>query len=119
MNGDSKGRRVLGLGRRTVALLQGAVLALVVVLGAPARAADERAVQSRVAPVYPEIAKRLRISGVVHLEATVDAAGKVKDVRTVSGNHMLAVAAEEAVRGWKFVPGAGTSTVEVDLNFAL
>ncbi len=111
---SSKGLRQAG--RR---LLQMAALALVVALAVSARAAEERAVESRVAPVYPEIAKRLRISGMVHLEVTVDAAGKVKGVKTVSGNHMLAVSAEEAVRSWKFAPGAGVSTVEIDLNFAL
>jgi outer membrane biosynthesis protein TonB len=32
---------------------------------------------------------------------------------------MLSVAAEEAVRKWRFEPGAGVSTVDVSLNFAL
>ena len=102
----------------TVKMVQAGALALVVSLAVSARAADERAVQSRVAPVYPEIAKRLKITGVVKVEVTVDAAGKVKDVKTVSGNRMLSVAAEEAVRGWKFAPGAGVSTVQIDINFA-
>ncbi len=35
-------------------------LAFVFVIGG--RAAEERAIKSRVAPVYPEIAKRMRIS---------------------------------------------------------
>ncbi|MFZ1015106.1 MAG: TonB family protein [Terracidiphilus sp.] len=51
--------------------------------------AEQRAVKSRVSPVYPEVAKRMRISGVVKLEASVDPDGKVTDVKTVSGNHML------------------------------
>lgn len=82
-----------------------------------ARASDERAVKSRVAPVYPEIAKRMRIGGVVKLEATVDAEGKVTDVKAVSGNQMLSVAAEDAVRKWRFVPAGGQSVVDVTLNF--
>ena len=84
-----------------------------------ARAAEERAVKSRVAPVYPEIAKRMKISGVVRVEATVDADGKVIDVKPVSGNHTLSEAAEEAVRKWKFVSGPSQSVVDVDLNFEL
>jgi hypothetical protein len=48
-------------------------LALAFVFVFSGRAAEERAVKSRVAPVYPEIAKRMRISGVVKLEVTVDA----------------------------------------------
>ncbi len=108
-----------GLQRVWVRLLQVCALTMMVALALPGRAADERAIKSRVAPVYPELAKRMKIGGAVKLEVSVDAEGKVTDVKTVSGNHMLSSAAEEAVRKWKFVAGAGTSTVVVELNFAL
>jgi TonB family protein len=61
----------------------------------------------------------MKIAGVVHLEVTVDPAGNVSDVKTVTGNRALSPAAEDAVRKWKFAPGAAVSTVEVDINFAL
>ena len=82
-----------------------------------AGAAEDRAVKSRVAPVYPEIAKRLHVTGVVKLEVTVDAEGKVTDVKTVSGNHSLAVAAEDAVHKWKFVPAAAETKESVEVKF--
>ena len=81
--------------------------------------AEDRAVKSRVPPVYPELAKRMRISGAVKVEATVDADGKVTDVKTINGNRALATAAEDAVRKWKFAPGAGVSVVELEINFSL
>jgi TonB family protein len=96
-----------------------ATLAVSAALAIPALAADTRAVKLRVAPVYPEIAKRMRITGEVRVMATVDADGRVTAVKTLSGNHMLSTAAEEAVRRWKFEPGPGTSSVNVSLNFAL
>ena len=105
--------------RMGIRFLQAAALAAIVALALPARAGDDRAVKSRVPPVYPEIAKRLRITGEVRLVATVDAQGKVKDVKPVSGNHMLEGAAENAVRQWKFEPGDGDSVVTVTINFAL
>jgi outer membrane biosynthesis protein TonB len=49
----------------------------------------------------------------------VDPDGAVVDTKAVSGNHMLSVAAEEAVRKWRFVPAAAQSTVEVTVNFAV
>jgi len=98
---------------------QAAALALLLALAIPARAADERAVKSRIAPTYPEIAKRLRIAGEVRLTVTVNPAGKVTDVKPLSGNSMLAAAATDAVRGWKFEPGDSISTVEVSLTFSL
>jgi TonB family protein len=96
-----------------------AALALLFSLSVPARAGDDRAVKVRVPPVYPEIAKRMKITGAVTLSVTIDATGKVTDVKEVSGNRMLSVAAEDAVRKWRFEAGTGTATVEVTLNFAL
>jgi TonB family protein len=116
---DHIGFRLTLLRRTAVRLTQSAVLALAVALTLPAGAADNRAVKTRIAPVYPEIAKRMRIVGEVRLEVTVDAEGKVTDVKRVSGNSMLSNAAEDAVRKWRFESGAGSSTVEVMLNFAL
>jgi TonB family protein len=105
--------------RAAVRLFQAAVLALVVISAIPAFAAGDREVRSRVAPVYPEIAKRMKISGAVKIEATVDADGKVTQVKALSGNQMLSPAAEEAVRKWKFEAGSGQSTVNVILEFNL
>ncbi len=106
-------RRVL------VRLMQAAALTLVVVLATQALAAGPREIQSRVAPVYPEMAKRMKIAGAVKVEATVDPEGKVLHAKAVSGNQMLTTAAEEAVRHWKFEPATSQSTVEVQVNFAL
>jgi TonB family protein len=101
-------------------LLQASALVLVVVLAIPARAgAEDRAIKVRVAPIYPEIARRMKISGAVDVEATVDAAGNVSDAKTTGGNRILAPAAEDAVRKWKFASGAGASKVKVEIDFAL
>jgi TonB family protein len=104
--------------RGGVQLMRAAVLALAVVMTIPAWAAV-RPVKSRVEPIYPELAKRMKIEGVVKLEATVDAEGKVTDVKKVSGNSLLSMAAEDAVHKWKYESGSGTSTVEVELTFAI
>jgi len=92
--------------------------ALALAFAMPSRA-EERAIKQRVPPTYPEIAKRMRIEGVVKMSVTVDAEGRVLDVKTVSGNHTLAAAAEDAVRRWKFEAGTGVTTTEVSMNFAL
>jgi TonB family protein len=96
-----------------------ALLALFLGASLPAFAAGERGVKSRVAPVYPELAKRMKIGGSVQLEAVVDAKGAVTSVKTLEGNRMLGAAAEEAVKKWKFEAGEGNTTVHLGLNFAL
>lgn len=115
MNKDCFKLHSNGLRRAGTRLIQAAALALVVALALPAKAA----VKSRVPPAYPEIAKRMRIEGVVKLSVTVDADGKVTDVKGVSGNHALTIAAEDAVHKWRFESGAGAATMEVSVNFAL
>ena len=98
-------------------LLPAIVLGLVVAMAMPAMAGD-RAVKSRVSPAYPELARRMKISGAVVISVTVDAQGNVTDAKAVSGNRMLSAAAEDAVRKWKFLPGTAESTETVDINFA-
>jgi len=81
--------------------------------------AEDRKVEHRVPPVYQELAKRMKISGVVKVSATVSPDGSVVKAQALGGNRMLAPAAEDAVRRWKFATGAAQSTVEVDVNFQM
>jgi len=57
---------------------------------------------SRVAPVYPEEAKRQGIQGTVKLHAVVDRNGLVKSAQPVSGPPILGVAVVKAVRQWRY-----------------
>ena len=95
-----------------------ALLALLAASAVTARA-DERAIKSRVSPIYPELAKRMKISGSVTVQATVDAEGKVTEAKATNGNRLLAGAAEDAVRKWKFAPGDGTAVINVEINFTM
>jgi TonB family protein len=107
------------LRRVAAGFAQLAILAAALNTTMAAHAADERPVRQRVSPLYPELAKRMRISGVVRIAATVAPDGSVTATKTVSGNHMLSGAAEDAVHKWKFVSAPDQSTVEVEVNFAL
>jgi len=100
-----------------VKLFQAAALALVVTMAIPAFSAGDRAVKSKVAPIYPDLARRMKIEGVVVVEATVEASGQVSAAKTVSGNLILAPAAEDAVKQWRFESGPGTAKVTVDVSF--
>ena len=81
--------------------------------------AEDRKPQKRVSPVYPDLAKRMRIGGVVRVAATVAPDGSVTGARATNGNKLLASAAEDAVKKWKFNPGAAEDTVNIDINFEL
>lgn len=77
---------------------------------------SRRAVVHRVQPVYPEIARRLNLDGLVIVEAEVAANGHVKSVTVVSGNAILAQAVIGAIREWVFAPGEEES-IPVNITF--
>ena len=78
---------------------------------------SERKVAARVAPVYPELAKKMHIRGVVRVEAIVRPNGSVKSTRILGGNPVLVEAAQDAVGKWKFEPSQGETTEVVQLAF--
>jgi protein TonB len=55
-------------------------------------------------PVIPALARQQNLSGIVDLEATVDAEGKVTTVRVLSGHSALVSAARDAVMKWRYRP---------------
>ena len=77
----------------------------------------DRKVATRVAPVYPELAKKMHIHGAVRVEAVVRPNGTVKSTRVLGGNPVLVEAAQDAVSKWKFEPAQGETTEVVQLAF--
>ena len=72
--------------------------------GGPAPLATPAEPLVRAAPIYPQAAERLRITGTVDVHVTVDEQGTVAKATAVSGELLLRPAAEEALRKWKFKP---------------
>ena len=58
----------------------------------------------QVKPVYPPIARQLRVQGVVVLEAVISKEGTIESLRTVSGHQLLNQAALDAVKQWRYQP---------------
>jgi len=57
-----------------------------------------------VAPVYPELAMKAGVQGIVIIEATIDTRGRVVNATVLLGVPMLDEAALEAVRRWVYTP---------------
>jgi TonB family protein len=58
----------------------------------------------RVAPKYPPAALAVHAEGVVQIEATIDKEGHVTNLKVLKGDAVLAHAALEAVRQWRYKP---------------
>ena len=73
--------------------------------------ANTRAVITKVQPQYPALAQRMSIKGSVKLEVVVEPDGSVKSLNTKGGHPVLAQAAQDAIRQWKW-QAASHETVE-------
>jgi TonB family protein len=89
-------------------------------LGGHAQQAREEAprkAKSKVQAIYPELARKMNLSGTVKVEVVVLPNGTVKGARVVGGHPVLANAALDAVKRWRFEPAAMESTGIVDFKF--
>jgi periplasmic protein TonB len=78
----------------------------------------------RVQPNYPPLARQARIQGQVVLHAEISKDGTITNLQLISGHAMLAPAAIEAVRQWRYKPyllnGEPVAVdTEVIVNFSL
>jgi len=58
----------------------------------------------RVQPRYPQNALAMRVQGSVQLQATINKEGNISNLKVISGDAVLARAATEAVRQWRYKP---------------
>lgn len=63
-----------------------------------------QALQTPVDPSYPTLARQMKVQGSVVIQALIGADGDIQDLRILSGPSILASAAQEAVRQWRFKP---------------
>ncbi len=91
--------------------------ALASALFAAHAAADTRKPVVNPDPEYPEIARRMNISGTVKVELVIAADGTVKSVKVMGGHPVLADSVQRALKKWKYAPGTGETTMQVDFKF--
>jgi TonB family protein len=76
-----------------------------------------RRAKTKVQPTYPELARKMSITGTVKVEVVVSPNGTVKEARVVGGHPVLANAALEAAKKWRFEPSSTESSGVIDFKF--
>jgi TonB family protein len=76
-----------------------------------------RKLKTSVKPDYPQIARQMRVTGTVRLEATVAADGKVRDTKVIGGSPLLVQEAVTAVKKWKYEEASKESVENVEVVF--
>lgn len=100
----------------------GVLLSIVVIVSIPAglhaqEPEASRKVVSKVAPQFPEIARKMHIHGTVKLEVIILPNGSVKSAQVRGGHPVLVQAAQAAVEKWRWEPGPRETTEIVDVKF--
>jgi TonB family protein len=106
------------IGRWSAAVLL-ACASLVAMSPTPSMAQGEltRKVKFKVAPEYPELARRMNLRGTVKVLVVVAPSGNLKDTKVMGGNPILVNAAIDALKKWKFEPGTEESSGTVEFKF--
>ena len=81
-------------------------------------------VTKSVAPDYPMLARQMKVQGAVILQALISREGTIQELQVLSGPSILAAAAREAVRQWRFKPfyqnGEAVETeAKITVNFTI
>src|SRR5271157_4827375 len=104
--------------KRAVTMAVGGLLLLLAVapgaLTEDTRDQHPRAVLHRVQPIYPEIARRLSLDGLVMVRAEGARDSHVEAVSGISCNAVLGQAAIQAETEWVLAPGAEESVPDGD-----
>jgi TonB family protein len=69
------------------------------------------------APVYPEIARRLHLTGVVKVQVVIGADGRIKEVKVVGGHPVLVNEVQEKLKNWKYAPSSNETTAFLEFTF--
>jgi len=98
-----------------------ALLAVTALSCPPAANAQEelaRKVKSKVAPSYPDIARRMNITGTVKVIVVVAPNGSIKNTKVMGGHPLLVTAAVDALKKWRFEPASDETTGTVEFKFS-
>ena len=77
----------------------------------------KRKVKTRIAPIYPDLAKRMSVTGKVKIEVVISPDGHVKSTRIIGGHPLLVQACQDAVKEWKFTSSNEETTQIVEFDF--
>ena len=85
----------------------------------PAHSQDrsDRKIKIKIAPVYPDIARRMGLTGTVKILVVVSPNGTVKETKVIGGHPILVNAAIDAVKKWRFEAASSESTGTLEFKF--
>lgn len=81
-------------------------------------ATPSRKLKSKVAPVYPELARKMNLVATVKVQVTVGPSGAVTQAKALGGHPLLVDPSVIAAKQCRFEPAGDTTTAILEFHFA-
>ena len=79
---------------------------------------SSRKIVSKSTPIFPDLARKMHLSGKVKVEVSINPAGSVTSAKLVGGNPVFEANAIDAVKRWKFESAPGQTKAVIIVEFA-
>jgi hypothetical protein len=82
-------------------------------------AESSRKVKTKVVPVEPELARKLKLVATVKIQVTIAPNGAVQQAKPLGGHPLLVAPSLEAAKQFRYEPGDGTTTAVIEFHFGV
>jgi len=93
------------------------VAALLFFVALTAAAQQGRRPVSNPQPEYPDIAKKMNLSGLVRIEVVIGPEGEIKNAKVIGGHPVLADSSLRALKKWKYAPSTSETKELLEFKF--
>lgn len=104
--------------RCAIACVVGLILTIALAASSVSSSDDgRRKVVNRTEPVYPELARKMNLSGTVKVRVLVSREGDIRSAEPLGGSPVLVDAVLDAIEKWKYAPAAKENSVVLTFTF--
>ena len=103
--------------RKILAAAAGSLLVLSLAGAQTANDEGKRKRKTKTAVTYPDLARRMNISGKVKIEVVITSDGRVRSAKAIGGHPILVQCCLETVKDWKYEPAGEETTQIVEFEF--
>jgi hypothetical protein len=76
-----------------------------------------RKIKTKVVPVEPELARKLRLVATVKIQVTIAPNGTVLQAKAVGGHPLLVAPSIDAAKQFRYEAASGTSTAVIEFHY--
>ena len=103
--------------KKILAAAAGSLLVLSLASGQTVSDEGKRKLKTKTGITYPELARRMNITGKVKIEVVIAPDGRVRTAKAIGGHPILVQSCIETIKDWKYEPAGEETTQIVEFEF--